>query len=258
MKNIIGKVNLSKLNFLFILVVLSFLFNHPLYAYRYLPQPFSQMHQYYFNLGLGYAENIAGGTNSTYLLTQPPIPGITTLNFHNTTHANGPEIKFAFGRIMQLDPHWFIGLGMQLIHDELTQKGYSILSYSTVKNAYTANIMVNNIGVVTQVLYCFNHYWQAFADLSTGVAFLKSDNYKNASYGDTFASKLTHNISYGVAIGLRHYLSDTVSVGINLGYRHLGKAKFGQFNVISPSEAVGTLEQSITILAATLNFTYWF
>lgn len=205
----------------------------------------------YLNLGVGYVANLASGNANKYLISQPAVPGTSTLMHDNASDASGFDISVGAGYQWRLIDGWSLSLGGRLSRSMLVQSG--VWQYFS-NGAYSYAVDINDVSAVSQILYTWEK-WQFYGGLHAGAAFIASDSYTtNNSGGGNFDSKVVINPSYGGELGVVRYLSDTIGVGVTLSYSDFGNAELGSRMIPSPSTNSGEMKQRLQVVTVSLNF----
>ena len=215
----------------------------------------------YVNMGGSYLQNIAAG-NVSKVITDPDDPDPVVVIHNNSSRSKGSGLAIDSGYRWLIAPHWSWSLGGELAYSQMQIEGNFYLERQhSFNDDYQYSVGITQLGVVGRLFYDWQK-WSIYGELSSGAAFLSSEDYANNTPNSfTYADKRVTNPYYGAAIGVLHNLTAQSSINFNIGYTDFGKAKLGENVSASGSvtpDVEGRVEQHLKVMSATISFVHWF
>lgn len=219
---------------------------------------FNTQNNPYLEMSLGYAQNISGGNASDIKIYQSPYqpfpPAVSKLS--NSNNPSGFNIGFGGGYVWKLFDQWSWGLGAQIRHFEITQRGNQKYIGSDRKSQYQYVVSETDLSAIARIIYNYKRL-HFYIETHVGSGFVESNNYVNNVVNDKYKNKLTTHLSYGGGLGINYFLSPVTSIGLSADITDFGKARLGPLKQLE-GKTIGEIIQKQVVLATNLKITHWF
>lgn len=216
----------------------------------------------YFEAVGGYNQNMAKNTSKIYDAENKPM-----FRYQTKKNLFRPNIHIGTGYQWQVDDDWSWSTGWRLNYNLFVVRGSGeLLNAVTKPFKYQFTISSLSAEIINRLIYTEEH-WEYYGAFSAGFGKLKSYKYQrflntfqhkssNARGGyEGYKDKTVNNLLYSISLGILRRLSESISLGIDMGISDMKAARLGKHIA---EGATGFLKQELRVMNINVSFIYQF